>query len=954
MRDSLNFNDGWLISPDPENVGREQGYAAAVRSDALPVPVPGIIQQVLYDYHGVVWYYKKTNNPFYGVKNKRIILSFGAVDYYSDTYVDGVKVYSNEGPEKPFEIDVTDKFKGKKEVLIAVRVINPPCGKVIDGLERKKIPRRNIEEDKFRAGASYNGGGITLPVTLSCIEDTYITDVYAKNDMHTGDVKLFVSTKNHRKKLDAEYSIEIFERSALKPCKVFREKKEVPQGEGTCEIDFTVEAPLLWSVEEPNLYRYVVRAALSDGREMEAEITTGFREFIVKDGFFFLNGKRIFLKSAHTGNNFPIGVTLAAIPGMQYDDLRLAKAAGFNCIRFIATAATPEQLDYCDSLGLMVYQETMASWYLGDSPRAKDLYYDSYCTMIKRDRNHPCMTIIGLLNETNVGDSFYAAKGFLPTLRKFDDTRLIIFSSGRFDLTVPQKDYQKDYMLGSFANPGKTEWECQWGDEGIPDGKSAGDVHNYMGVPLDTSKGSLNRVAGHDLRGPVFISEFGVGSQEDVLTSCKEFQMHGIDVKNPDYLVINEIREAYLEDFKKYNCYDVYAEPEDFLQDSLRHNAHERRISFDIVRSNPRCCGYNVTGLLDHCITGEGPITLFRNFKPGHYDAFRDGFSKLRWCLFVSKGNVYSDEEIELEAVLANEDVLRDGEYTAVFALTNEQGTPIKKWERKFTLPIYGKEGYPELAFRVFDEKVVLNVPEGRYRFKAYLKNGGAPDASVRTFYVSERIKVTKSSNVLSFYLPENAREYLRSVNVETTEISKEDLKDPDNLAGKKILVGPLPKDKALKLAQKLMNASKRGAKVIYLDPLTFDDSQPAAPAMPLEHKMILGYPAWVYHKDVIVKDTEITKNVKKGFAEWDYYCGAYPHICVLSDTMPSRCDAMFFAVGNFEWVTGINEGKYHAGVNLGEYTCGKGSFTINTFNVLGGAGHCPAGDRILFGLATE
>ena len=47
MRDSLNFNDGWLISPDPENVGREQGYAAAVRSDALPVPVPGIIQQVL-------------------------------------------------------------------------------------------------------------------------------------------------------------------------------------------------------------------------------------------------------------------------------------------------------------------------------------------------------------------------------------------------------------------------------------------------------------------------------------------------------------------------------------------------------------------------------------------------------------------------------------------------------------------------------------------------------------------------------------------------------------------------------------------------------------------------------------------------------------------------------------------------------------------------------------------
>ena len=52
-------------------------------------------------------------------------------------------------------------------------------------------------------------------------------------------------------------------------------------------------------------------------------------------------------------------------------DIIFAKASGFNCVRFIAGVAWPEQLDFCDEIGMLVYEECYAAWQLGDSPRGE-------------------------------------------------------------------------------------------------------------------------------------------------------------------------------------------------------------------------------------------------------------------------------------------------------------------------------------------------------------------------------------------------------------------------------------------------------------------------------------------------------------------------------------------------------------------------------------------------------
>ena len=116
---AVELDGGWTLAMDPDNAGKTNGWAAAVRLDAKPAPVPGVIQQVYPHSCGVAWYWRRVARPATRA-GERVILRFGAVDYYSDIYIDGTKIGSNEGAENTFEFDVTDSLKA--ESLLAVRL----------------------------------------------------------------------------------------------------------------------------------------------------------------------------------------------------------------------------------------------------------------------------------------------------------------------------------------------------------------------------------------------------------------------------------------------------------------------------------------------------------------------------------------------------------------------------------------------------------------------------------------------------------------------------------------------------------------------------------------------------------------------------------------------------------------------------------------------------------------
>ena len=211
----------------------------------------------------------------------------------------------------------------------------------------------------------------------------------------------------------------------------------LPPGESAIDAELVVAHHKLWELNDPNLYRVTARVSEPACASLdEMTVRCGFRDFRFENGYFRLNGRRLFLRCSHTGNHCPVGLQLPPDPDMLRRDLLNVKVMGFNAIRFIAGMATRYQLDLCDEIGLLVYEEHFGSWVLGDSPKMAERYDRALTEMILRDRNHASVVMWGLLNETGDGPVFRHAAATLPLVRALDDTRMVMLNSGRWDQQI--------------------------------------------------------------------------------------------------------------------------------------------------------------------------------------------------------------------------------------------------------------------------------------------------------------------------------------------------------------------------------------------------------------------------------------------------------------------------------------------------------------------------------------
>ncbi len=734
----------WRIAVDQNNCGREERWWASIRPDAQPAPVPGTVQQLFPDYCGVTWYWHAFHVDLKAERNQRWRLRFGAVNYYAEVWLNGVAVGSHEGGETPFSLDVTEALQPGQENLLAVRIVSPG-NTPVDGMRLCEIPSGN--------GRCY--GGIILPVELLCVPAVRIDDVFVQPNVATGGIAVTVTVVNDTgAESDGIISGTAGPAMSGDVADTAEIKAAFPKGESTHRLELTIRQHRLWDLDDPQLYSVRVALASPDGRGVmprhEKSVRCGFRDFRVgADGYFRLNGKRIFLRSMHTAAWFPPNSPVVdATPGFSRHDMILAKACGFNMIRFIAGAALPEQLDVCDEIGLMIYEESLASWNLADSPDMPQRYDQALRDMIRRDRNHPCVTIWGLLNEMGDCPTHRHAQQSLPLVRSLDTTRLVLLSSGRFAY---------EPMVGSVSNPGSADWECLWGLEGTTDTpresvvtmpgniEGAGDVHMYPRLPQSPAVNHFMRTTGKNSK-PVFLSEYGIGSLCNAIRELRHFEQAGMS-PDPAYAVkYRQMEQALLADWKRFGMEDVYPFPEDLLRDSQRLHCRQRLLGFDLIRSNPRFCGFSLTSMLDSPVGGEGTWTFWRELKPGIVDALSDGWAPLRWCLFVEPSHVYAGREFKIEAVLANEDVLAPGEYPVTLRIAGKTGIV---WEQNVTAsiptPPDGQDG--ALAVGVFCGTATLNVPTGEYEFAASMDRGGAPAGGRLKFHVTDPREFPKAED---------------------------------------------------------------------------------------------------------------------------------------------------------------------------------------------------------------
>jgi len=179
--------------------------------------------------------------------------------------------------------------------------------------------------------------------------------------------------------------------------------------------------PQVWSIEQPNLYRLLTAVESGDRVIDRYETSFGIRTVrFDPDGGFLLNGAPVKIKGTCNHQDHA-GVGSALPDRLQYFRIEKLKEMGSNGYRTSHNAPTPELLDACDRLGMVVLDETRM---FSSSPEG----LSQFERMIRRDRNHPSVVFWSTGNEeplqgTDPGARICAAMKRLE--RRLDPSRLI-------------------------------------------------------------------------------------------------------------------------------------------------------------------------------------------------------------------------------------------------------------------------------------------------------------------------------------------------------------------------------------------------------------------------------------------------------------------------------------------------------------------------------------------------
>jgi beta-galactosidase len=322
-----------------------------------------------------VGWYRRTFEVPKEDKGRRTVVEFDGAFRSALVFVNGFFIGRNDNGYCPFQFDISDflNYGGKNAIVVRM-------------------------DASFGDGWFYEGAGIYRHVWLRKTDAVHFGawDSYVRTDVKGDVTTLELSTvvKN--------------EGDEAKPCRVRwtvldAEKKTVASVDSEVQtvgadgsVTFTASAKLLkagmWSPETPVLYSAVVKVE-SAGKTLDAEqVNFGVRTLrFDADKGFFLNGK--YTKIKGTCNHQDHAGVGAALPdALQWYRLSVLKAMGSNAVRTSHNMPTPEWVEACDRMGMMMLCETRM---MSSTPEG----LAQLETMIKRFRNSPAIIAWSMGNE---------------------------------------------------------------------------------------------------------------------------------------------------------------------------------------------------------------------------------------------------------------------------------------------------------------------------------------------------------------------------------------------------------------------------------------------------------------------------------------------------------------------------------------------------------------------------
>ncbi len=437
-------DNNWESIPVPSN-WQVEGYGRPIYTN-IPHPFKPDPPFVPHENNETGCYRKVFNIPI-DWEDKKIFIHFGGVQSAFYLWLNGEMVGYSQGSMTPAEFDLTPYIRPGDNVL-AAKVIRWSDGSYLE------------DQDFWRLSGIYR--------------DVYL---YAAPGMHIRDYK--VTTDLDENYQDAELSIEAniinYSTDALEGDltaslytkdnkKVFEQKVEItrlPAGkEKVFTIGNTLENPIKWSAETPNLYTLSLQLKDESEKEVEAIASRiGIREVEIKNAQLLVNGKAIYVKGVNRHEIVPDKGRVVP-EEVMIEDIKLMKQNNINSVRTSHYPNMPRWYELCDELGIYVMDEANIEshdlWaeqkiYLADMKTWRDAFVARGVAMAHRDKNYPSIISWSLGNETGMGSNFEAMADAIREIRDLpihyeSQTPAYAKKANAFDIGSTMYPRPKDYL----------------------------------------------------------------------------------------------------------------------------------------------------------------------------------------------------------------------------------------------------------------------------------------------------------------------------------------------------------------------------------------------------------------------------------------------------------------------------------------------------------------------------
>ena len=394
--DWVNLNGTWTYAFDPGRSGAERGLPAAKGFDEA-ILVPFCPESRLSgvgctDFIDCMWYHRSLRVPpeWHG---RRVMLHFGAVDFYSEVFVDGRLVGRHWGGSSSFAHDITAAVRPGEEYDLVVHVRDDVRGGRQPG--GKQCPQLRSH------GCLYTRTtGIWQTVWLEAVPPLGLKAVHILPDLDGGRFVLVPSFWGVAGGL--RFRAVLADGGSV----VAQAQGRAADG-APCVL--AVDEPKAWSPASPFLYGLVLEVLDGGGAVLDTvHGYAGLRKVHVEGGRVLLNNEPIYLRLVLDQGFYPDGVWTAPADAALRQDIELAQAAGFNGARLHQKAFEERFHYWADRLGYLTWGESpswgMALWQGGAAREAAVEsawnFLGEWAELVRRDRNHPSIIAWSPFNET--------------------------------------------------------------------------------------------------------------------------------------------------------------------------------------------------------------------------------------------------------------------------------------------------------------------------------------------------------------------------------------------------------------------------------------------------------------------------------------------------------------------------------------------------------------------------